>query len=152
MDGRHHLALQRLSKLPIVLYQYKMDLDDFPDFCTELREKTKIVHVESDKLISLKLTVVMTDKKLWAGVLADFYFVFQAIEGAMKEHKEHPCIAPMMTFDNSEEMRRTQAFQKDLEFFMGRNWKEQVHQSEPARKYCDRIWEVASEDPALLVA
>ena len=120
----------------------------YDDFCAEMHSKTKTVHDESDKLINTKLAVVLTDTRLYAEVLSDFYFVFQTLEKALEEHKDHPCVASIV----SDDLLRTKAFEKDLEYYIGEDWNAVVEPSMPARTYCDRIVEVAEADPTLLLA
>ena len=118
------------------------------DFCTELRQKTQAVHDKSDRLVNLKLAVVLTDTKLYGRVLADFYYVFQTIEECVSRCGHHKYIEPLQIAG----LLRTQAFEDDLDFYLGTDWRGQVEPSDPARLYCDRILKVSEEDPTLLIA
>ncbi len=117
-------------------------------FCSYLREKTKQIHDDSDRLINIKLAATLTDKTLWAEAIADFYFVFQTLESSINAQKDHPNVGPLY-FD---ELQRTTAFQKDLKFYIGPKWEAEIKPSAAARRYCDRILQVTEEDPALLIA
>ena len=124
--------------------------DEYPDFCTELRKRTQVIHDQSDRLINLKLAVVLTDIQLWADVLADFYFVFQTIERSLEEHRDHPHIRSLYSHHNL--TFRCAAFERDLEYYLGSEWRGNIRPSEPAKAYCDRIVEVSSESPTILIA
>ncbi|CAO2641949.1 Heme oxygenase 2 [Lemmus lemmus] len=50
------------------------------------------------------------------------------------------------------ELHRKEALIKDMEYFFGENWEEQVKCSEAAQKYVDRIHYVGQNEPELLVA
>lgn len=118
------------------------------DFCTELHEKTKDIHDKSDKLINLKLAVVLTNKEAWGQAVGQFYYVFQTIEQCIKQHLDHPNVSPLYIKD----LERTKAFEKDLQYYLGSDWQGKLELTEPTKKYCDRIIAAAKEDPTLLVA
>ena len=123
-------------------------MDDNSDFCVEMRTKTQKIHDKSDKLVNLKLAIALTDVKTYGHVIADFYYVFQAIETAMEENREHPHVRGQKV----EDMLRTASFEEDVEFFLGANWRGLVHPSEAAQIYCDRVGKIAKENPTLLIA
>ena len=123
-------------------------IEEYPDFCTELRLRTKAIHDKSDKLINFKLAAVLTDTQLWGSALADFYIVFEAIEEALHEKCDHEPVGPLLHSD----MLRTEAFKKDLLFYLGEGWEKKVVNSQAAKDYVDRIYQVSTENPTLLVA
>lgn len=118
------------------------------DFSSELRNKTKDVHDKSDRLINLKLVVVLTDTKLYAEAITEFYFVFRTIEECIDRLKEDPRIHQFYI----KEMFRKEAFERDLEYFLGSDWSENIRPSIPAQAYCDRLYEIADTNPVLLIA
>jgi len=83
----------------------------FDSFCDELRIRTKDIHEESNKLVNMKLLVVMTDRRLWAQSIGEFYFIFRTLEECMDKHREHPLISSIQ-LDRA--MYRTEAFERDL--------------------------------------
>ena len=121
--------------------------DKITDFCTEMLARTKTIHDQSDKLVTRKLAVVLTDMKLWSEVLGDFYFVYQAIESALDQHSQHPYLKGIVPTV----LLRTDAFEKDLQYYLGDDWRGKTSPSAPATAYCDRIVEVSQEDPTLLI-
>jgi heme oxygenase len=119
-------------------------------FSDELREKTKIVHDESDRLINLKVAAVLTDSRLWATAVAEFYYIFKAIEDSLYVLNEHPQVGVLSPIIS--EVRRVPAFEKDLQFFFGGDWKTHLKPSEFVVKYCARINEVTDQNPVILIA
>ena len=122
------------------------------DFCTELRLKTKKVHDQSDKLINLKLAIVLTDTTLYGKVLGDFYHVFQTMENVMRVLQSHPYIKDLADCLLVPGILRSHTFEVDLDFYLGPDWKRQIKPSEACVEYCERIEAVADEDPELLIA
>ena len=66
--------------------------EEFQDFCSELRVRTKQVHDESDRLVNLKLVVVLTDVRLWAQTISEFYVIFRTLENCAAQLRTHPVI------------------------------------------------------------
>ena len=119
-------------------------------FSDELREKSREIHDVSDKLINIKLVVVLTDKKLWAQALGEFYVVYRAIEDAVLRWRDDSQLTPLLHV--VENASRRAAFEKDLEFYMGSDWREIIKPSTHAEEYCARVSLLADENPVLLVA
>jgi len=119
-------------------------------FSDELREKSREIHDISDKLINLKLVVVLTDKKLWAEALAEFYVVYRAIEDAVFHWRDDPQLTQLLAL--VENASRREAFEKDLEFYMGDNWRAIIKPSAHAEEYRARVMTLAEKDPILLIA
>lgn len=127
------------------------------DFCSDLRRETRSIHAESDRLVNLKLAVALTDVALYADTLSQFYFVFRSIEEGLRRVKKTLEEGPgagdgRIQALYLDPMLRTEAFERDLEFFLGPEWKQRVKPSTQAQAYCDRIFEVADTQPILLVA
>ena len=121
---------------------------DFPDFCEELREKSKEIHEKSDKLVQLKLAVALTNTTLYQQVLGDFHCVFQAIENGLKKNISHPYIYGLW----KKELERTELIERDLKYYAGLAWKDIVHPSDAALEYASHVQEIAETQPELLVA
>ncbi|ELU13716.1 hypothetical protein CAPTEDRAFT_26888, partial [Capitella teleta] len=121
-------------------------------FCSELKQKTQVIHDKSDKLVNWKLAVALTDTKLYGAVLADFYYVFKTIEDCVQRcgHVQHPIISPLA--DATVGLHRAEAFEQDVSFYLGSDWRGHVQPSLPAKEYCDRIMEISEKTPILLIA
>ncbi|KAJ8251492.1 hypothetical protein GJAV_G00221940 [Gymnothorax javanicus] len=77
------------------------------------------------------------------------YFTYTAMEEEIEKNKEHPAIAPLYF---PVEIHRHEALARDLEYFYGEDWQNQISCSPAAQRYTNRIHEVGTSDPALLVA
>jgi heme oxygenase len=123
---------------------------DEGDFSSELTAKTQDIHDQSDRLINLKLAAVLTDTKLWAEAIAEFYVVFKTIEEGLIRCKDHAHVGPLLEAVGG--AFRTKAFERDLQFYLGDDWKSHVSSSTYAKEYCSRIEYVIANEPTLLVA
>ena len=115
------------------------------NFSKEIKEGTKVSHsaAENTGFVSNFLSGVIS-KENYRKLIANFYFVYQALEKEIESNKEHPAIAPI-AFD---ELKRVDTLAKDCEYFYGSDWKEIISPSEAAKQYIARIEEV---EPELLV-
>lgn len=126
-----------------------MDVNnDFQDFCEELRAKSSKIHATSDRLVQLKLAVALTDTKLYAKVLGDFYLIFKAIEDGVKDNLDNQFLCDLWT----DKLSRIQAIENDLAFYLGLGWKDFVQPSNAVLDYVSRIQDVSLSEPVLLVS
>ena len=116
---------------------------DGPGLARRLRESTKEIHDTSDKLVNLKLGVAMSDDKVWANGLLVFAKVFFQLEKSLDDY------ASLADLD-VEGMRRTQAFEKDLDFFFGPSWRTQKD-SQPVQDYVNHLKKLSEDEPYLLI-
>ena len=122
--------------------------NDFGSFCKELKVKTQAVHDHSDKTINLKLVVVLTDTKLWATAIGNFYFVFETLERCIETHSGHAHLGQL----HNKQLFRAKQFEEDLQFYLGNTWRSQIEISQEAQVYCDRLMQLSGENPTLLIA
>ena len=117
----------------------------------QLREGTKKSHTmaENTGFVSCFLKGVV-DKSSYRKLVADLYFVYSAMEAetCSLRQKGHPVVAPVAY----PELNRCEALEKDLTFYFGTNWIDQVVPSPSAKSYVERIHKIAEESPELLVA
>lgn len=71
------------------------------------------------------------------------------MEEEIERNKEHPQFAPLYF---PHELHRRDALARDLEFFYGEDWEDQISISPATQRYVDRIHQIGHEQPALLVA
>lgn len=76
-----------------------------------------------------------------------FYEIFRFLEEAILRLKN----TPVGEF-NFEEMLRTEAFQKDLDFYLGKNWTDNYMPRESVAKYLLHLQEIEKRDPIILIA
>ena len=116
----------------------------------QLREGTKKSHTmaENTGFVACFLKGVV-EKTSYRKLISDLYFVYKAMEEEIDRlvQEDHPVIKHI----GFKELFRRQTLEKDLEFYYGNNWLDQIKISESAKSYVNRIRLVANESPELLV-
>ncbi|XP_076998061.1 heme oxygenase 2 [Tamandua tetradactyla] len=121
-----------------------------PDLSELLKEGTKEAHDRAENTQFVKDFLKGNIKKeLFKLATTALYFTYSALEEEMDRNKDHPAFAPLYF---PTELHRKEALTKDMEFFFGENWEEQVQCSEAAQKYVERIHYIGQQEPELLVA
>ncbi|HEY9909080.1 MAG TPA: heme oxygenase (biliverdin-producing) [Thermosynechococcaceae cyanobacterium] len=119
------------------------------NLAAKLREGTKKSHsmAENTGFVScfLKGTV---EKNSYRKLVSNLYFVYSAMEEEMERLQQHPVVSGIYF----PELNRKTALEQDLHYYYGPNWREQIAPSASAQEYIDRLREVASSAPELLVA
>ncbi|CAN9510090.1 unnamed protein product [Ophioblennius macclurei] len=88
-------------------------------------------------------------RELFKRGTAALYYVYSAMEEEIEKNCDHPFIAPIYF---PTELHRRDALARDLEYFYGEDWENQISLSAGTKPYVDRIHEVGDADPLLLVA
>ena len=116
----------------------------------QLREGTKKSHTmaENTGFVTCFLKGVV-EKTSYRKLISDLYFVYKAMEEEIDRlvQEDHPVIKHI----GFKELFRRQTLEKDLEFYYGNNWLDQIKISKSAQSYVNRIRLVAKESPELLV-
>ena len=116
----------------------------------QLREGTKKSHTmaENTGFVACFLKGVV-EKTSYRKLISDLYFVYKAMEEEIDRlvQEDHPVIKHI----GFKELFRRQTLEKDLEFYYGNNWLDQIKISTSAQSYVNRIRLVANESPELLV-
>lgn len=89
----------------------------------------------------------LSNRGAYSNLLTSLYFVYVAMEDAFDATTEDM----VKTMDNTE-LRRVTALREDMEFFYGPGWEDKIQPSKAAKKYVDRVIEVATDNPRLLIA
>ncbi|KAF8946929.1 hypothetical protein BGZ47_010908 [Haplosporangium gracile] len=114
----------------------------------ELRQKTKGLHGKTDRLI-------------YRQILLGFYYVFKTFEEEYDRHLKTSTIDsqkqkwpahPWVEHTYSPDLRRTEAFEADLAYFYGPDWKDHVQPSKQVQEYMDHIRDIAKRQPEKLIA
>ena len=115
---------------------------------SQLREGTKKSHTmaENTGFVSCFLKGVV-DKASYRKLVADLYFVYTAMEEEIGKLADHPVVGPVAM----KELNRGESLEKDLAYYFGTGWKEQIQPSPSGAAYVQRIHEVAEKTPELLV-
>ncbi|MEB3294909.1 MAG: heme oxygenase (biliverdin-producing) [Synechococcales bacterium] len=115
----------------------------------KLREGTKKAHTmaENTGFIAcfLKGTV---EKSSYRKLVANLYFVYSAMEEEMHKLKNHPVMGNIYF----PELDRKASLEKDLTYYYGANWRNEISPSAATQAYVARIKEVGETDPELMLA
>jgi len=116
--------------------------DPKPDmtFTRELRKATKDVHKLSDVLVNSKFALALSNDGVWYDALLAFYEIYKYFEENLPED-----LLP-------KELHRTKAFEKDLAYFYGEDWKETYEPRDSVKKYLAHLEEVNEKNKFLLFA
>ncbi|OAD60242.1 Heme oxygenase 1 [Eufriesea mexicana] len=116
-------------------------------FCKKMRQATKEIHTISDTLVNAKLAFGFLDNSVWADGLLVFYEIFQYLEFAMIRWK-HTEIGLFL----HDQLRRTEAFESDLEFYLGKEWIKSYSPRDSVTRYLIHLKKIEDTDPILLIA
>ena len=119
-------------------------------FSKKLKEGTSKSHsaAENTKFVSSFLRGVL-DPEEYRKLLANFYFVYDTMEREVKSSKD-PIVGELKQW--SRELNRVPFLERDLIYYYGPNWKDEIEPSSACDTYCWRIKQVAHDEPYLLVA
>jgi heme oxygenase len=114
-----------------------------------LREGTKKSHTMAENVGFVKCFLKgVVEKTSYRKLVTNLYFVYSAIEAEMENLRDHPIISKIYF----PELNRKQALEKDLYFYYGSNWRQEIQPSKAGQAYVARIHEIAAKAPELLVA
>ena len=118
------------------------------NFALQLKTETKKSHTaaENTKFVGAFLRGVVS-KESYKQLVANFYFIYSAMEEEMERLKDHPVVGKMYF----EVLNRTNALERDLRYYYGPMWRSLIKPTEQCQRYVNRISEVAEDDPELLV-
>jgi len=119
------------------------------NLATKLREGTKKAHTAAENMGFVKCFLKgVVEKNSYRKLVTNLYFVYSAMEEEMERLQNHPIISKIYF----QELNRKQALERDLFFYYGANWREQVAPSASAKEYIERIRDLSANAPELLVA
>lgn len=119
------------------------------DLASRLREGTQQSHTAAENTAYMKCFVKgIVEREPFRKLLANLYLVYSTLEEAMRRHQEHPAIGGMYF----PELNRTESLEKDLQFYYGDNWREEIAPLPAGQVYVDRLREIADTAPELLIA
>ncbi|EEB16311.1 Heme oxygenase, putative [Pediculus humanus corporis] len=116
-------------------------------FTVTMRKAVKKVHAITDSMVNAKFVFALNDDSVWSQALLLFYEVFKFLEIQMKENSNG-----YLGSLYSEDMSRTEAFENDLKFFLGDNWKENYVLDKSVKNYIQHLETLTKTDPDLLMA
>ena len=129
-----------------------------------MRQATRTHHDTSNRLINLKLSVVLTSKPLYAEAISLFWPIFLELETLLEEHKNHEQLKFIYPLLNV--MRRAPRFEDDFASLLGseilvhevmqrRLWTSgdsKLYSPPELQSYIDRLRHLSKENPIVLVA
>ena len=118
------------------------------DFAKQIKVGTKKSHsaAENTKFVASFLRGVV-NKESYRTLVANLYFVYTALEDVSEHLKENDEVSPLL-FD---ELKRHKSLAKDLDYFYGEGWHENIYPSDATKRYIDRIREVGRQEPYLFI-
>ncbi|MBD2136295.1 heme oxygenase (biliverdin-producing) [Anabaena sp. FACHB-1237] len=119
------------------------------NLATKLRVGTKKAHTMAENVGFVKCFLKgVVEKNSYQKLVANFYFIYSAMEEEMEKHKEHPVVGKIYF----PELNRKHTLEQDLTYYYGYNWRDQVKLSPAGEAYVNRIREISATAPELLVA
>lgn len=120
-----------------------------------MRKGTRTVHDKSDRLVNLKLGLVLTSRALYGEAIALFAPIYERIETILERHSAHPHLGKLEPFLPT--LRRAAGFEADLRFYLSPEQlaavKVRQARGEPPElaAYLARLDELEKDDPVLLL-
>jgi len=119
------------------------------NLATKLREGTKKAHTMAENVGFVKCFLKgVVEKNSYRKLVANFYFVYSAMEEEMERHRQHPILSKI----DFQQLNRKRSLEQDLQFYYGANWREQVDLSPAGKEYVQRIREISASEPEMLIA
>jgi heme oxygenase len=119
------------------------------NLATKLRVGTKKAHTMAENVGFVKCFLKgVVEKNSYRKLVANLYFVYSAMEEEMDRHKNHPLVSKI----NFKELYRQRSLEKDLSYYYGGNWREQIQLTPAGEAYVQRIRQVSNQEPELLIA
>jgi len=118
-------------------------------FSTALRERSSGAHSDSEGAGFMSdLLKGEGTRDDYIALVAQHWFIYEALEAAAERMKADPIAAPFIT----EQLTRLPALEADLEFLIGPDWRARIEPLPSTRRYFERINEVGATWPGGFVA
>jgi heme oxygenase len=115
----------------------------------KLREGTSQNHNEAEQAGFIRCFMKgVLEKETYTRQIVAFYYLYSAMEEGLEKNKDDKILSKIYF----PELKRKEAIESDLEYFLGKKWKEKIHISKATQDYIDRIYKISFEKPYLLVA
>jgi heme oxygenase len=119
------------------------------NLATKLRVGTKKAHTMAENVGFVKCFLKgVVEKNSYRKLVANFYFIYSAMEEEIEKHRQHPIISKIYF----PQLNRKYTLEKDLSYYFGNNWREQIQLSSAGEAYVKRIREISEKEPELLIA
>jgi heme oxygenase len=115
----------------------------------QLRQGTQKSHTLSENTAYMKCFLKgIVEKEPFRKLVANLYYVYRTLEAGFEQHKDHPILGKIYF----PQLNRTAHLEKDLAFYYGDNWNCQIAPLPAGKAYCDRLQDLANNNPVLLIA
>nr|QJH88303.1 pbsA [Pterocladia lucida] len=115
----------------------------------QLREGTTKSHSMAENVSFVKSFLGgVVDKKSYRKLIANLFFIYEAMEKEIEDNKCHE----LVKFIYFPKLNRRSSLIKDLIYYYGPNWKNQIFPSLATKSYIGRIHEIGKMQPELLIA
>lgn len=119
------------------------------NLATKLRVGTKKAHTMAENVGFVKCFLKgVVEKNSYRKLVANFYFIYSAMEEEMEKHRQHPIVGKI----NFTQLNRKHTLEQDLNYYFGANWREQIKLSPAGEAYVQRIRAISQTEPELLIA
>ena len=128
-----------------------MDKDYYmsTNLAQQLREGTTKAHSMAENVSFVKSFLGgVVDKKSYRQLLSNLFFVYVAIEKEIENNKDNVNIKPIYF----PELFRKQSLIEDLIYYYGIDWQDQLEPSIATQIYVNRIHDIGTNQPELLIA
>ncbi|XP_022623189.1 heme oxygenase-like [Seriola dumerili] len=120
------------------------------DLSEQIKAATKDNHVRAENtqlmLSYQKGQITLPQYKV---LLCSLYEIYKALEDELDRNASHPAVAPIYF---PQELARLESLERDLEHFLGSDWRRRLVVPAATHRYEQRLREIGRENPALLVA
>ncbi|BAW95313.1 Heme oxygenase 2 [[Synechococcus] sp. NIES-970] len=114
-----------------------------------LRFGTQTSHTLSENTAFMKcFTKGIVEKAPLRKLLANLYGVYQTLETAFEQHKDHDILGQVYF----PALNRVAHLEEDLAFYYGKNWPEKLELLPAGKLYQSHLQELATNHPTLLIA
>ena len=115
----------------------------------QLREGTTKSHSMAENVSFVKSFLGgVVDRKSYRKLIANLFFIYEAIEEEIENNKDHQLIK----FIYFPELNRKSSLIKDLYYYYGSDWRNQIQPSLATKSYVDRVHNIGKYQPELLIA
>ena len=119
------------------------------NLATQLREGTAPSHTLAENTAFMQSFLQgVVERESFRQLLANLYFVYTELETALASHRHHPVVGKVYF----PQLNRKGSLEKDLQFYYGENWQEQIKPLPAGIAYVNRIREISDHDPVRLIA
>jgi heme oxygenase len=120
------------------------------DFATELQVRTRQQHSVANAVVNVTAPIALSSRRVYRLAVKAFYHIYLAIESEMERLRRN---YPKVSVVYFREVLRTKAFEEDLAFYYGPEWRSEMGPPSPATvRYVKALRDAVEENPVLIVA